>query len=128
MPVLDAEVPVEHRVWVQNSGPQQHHGQASEGTYSEPITRYAYQVYPARWQRPTPDPINIEDLARTDINLLMDVPDATVYKNQDQVLINGTAFVVQGNPGFEDWGDGMQLMSVYDDLLGGGQVLIRRVT
>jgi hypothetical protein len=128
MAVLDAEVPVEHRVWVQNSGSQQRHGQAAEGTYAEPITRYAYQVYPARWQRPTPDPINIEDLARTDINLLMDVPDATVYKNQDQVLINGTAFVVQGNPAFEDWGDGMQLMREYDDLIGGGQVLIRRVT
>jgi hypothetical protein len=127
MAVLEAEVPVQHRVWVQNSGPQPRHGQAAEGIYSDPIDRFIYQVYPARWQRPIPDPINIEDLGRTDTNLLMDAPDATVYKNQDQVLINGIAFVVQGNPGFEDWGDGLQIMSSYDDMFG-GTVLIRRVT
>jgi hypothetical protein len=127
MAVVDAEVPVLHRVWVPNSGPVTRHGQASEGTYADPIERFVYQVYPARWQRPVPDPINIEDLARTETNLLMDVPDSSVYKNQDRVLINGVAFVVQGKPEFEDWGDGMQIMSSYDDMFG-GQVLIRRVT
>lgn len=127
MPVLEAQVPVMHRSWVQNSGPQPRHGQAAEGVLADPVQRFIYQVFPARWQRPTPDPINIEDLQRVDTNLLMDVPDPTVYKNQDQVLINGKSFVVQGNPEFEGWGDGLQIMSEYDDMFG-GQVLIRRVT
>jgi hypothetical protein len=95
---------------------------------ADPVERFIYQVYPARWQRPVPDPINVEDLSRTETNLLMDVPDTNTYKNQDQVLINGIAYVVQGNPGTDDWGDGMQMMSEYDELFGGGQVLIRRVT
>lgn len=127
MAVLDAEVPVMHRAWVQNSGSQPRHGQAAEGTLSDPVERFVYQIYPARWQRPVPDPINIEDLARTETNLLMDVPDSSIYKNQDQVLVNGKAFVVQGRPEFESWGDGMQIMSEYDDMFG-GTVLIRRVT
>lgn len=127
MAVLDAEVPVMHRVWVQNSAPQPRHGQTAEGELSEPVERFVYQIYPARWQRPVPDPINIEDLSRTETNLIMDVPDSSVYKNQDQVLVNGIAFVVQGLPAFEDWGDGRQIMNTYDDMFG-GQVLIRRVT
>lgn len=115
-----------HRVFVPNSAPVRH-GQAAEGTLADPVQRFVYQIYPARWQRPVPDPINIEDLARTETNLLMDVPDSSVYKNQDQVLVKGKAFVVQANPEFESWGDGMQIMSEYDDMFG-GTVLIRRVT
>jgi hypothetical protein len=127
MAVLDAEVPVAHRVFIPNDGTPGRHGSSQEGTYSDPITRYAYQVYPTRWQRPIPDPVDIESLTRTETNLLMDVPDPSVYKKRDQVQVNGFAFEVQGLPDFGGWGDGMQIMSEYDDMFG-GSVLIRRVT
>lgn len=127
MAVLDAQVPVAHRSFVPNSAPGRH-GSAQEGTLSDPVTRYAYQVYPARWQRPVPDPINLEDTGRTITNLLMDVPDPSVYKKRDSVLINGLAYEVQGLPEAEgDWGNGTQLFPEYDDMFG-GTVLIRRVT
>lgn len=126
MSVLDAEVPVQHRVFILNTEPGRH-GSSQEGTLSDPIPRFAYQVYPARWQRPIPDPINLEDVARTVTDLVMDVPDPTVYKKQDTVVISGVSFVVQGLPDFMGWGDGLQIMSEYDDMFG-GSVLIKRVT
>lgn len=126
MAVLAAEVPVEHRVFIPNTTPGRH-GSAQEGTLSDPIDRLAYQIYPARWQRPVPDPINLEDIARTVTDLVMDVPDPSMYKKRDVVLVNGIAFEVQGLPDFTGWGDGLQIMSEYDDMFG-GSVLIKRVT
>jgi hypothetical protein len=125
MPTVTAQVPVAHRVFIPNSGPGRH-GSAQEGTLSDPIDRLAYQVYPARWQRPTADAMTIEEVASSTVELLMDVPDSGVYKKQDTVLIHGTSFVVQGYPDFESWGNGLQIMSKYDHLFG-GQVLIKRV-
>jgi hypothetical protein len=125
--VVDAQVVVMHRVFVKNAGTTGRHGSAEEGTLSAPVQRLAYQVYPARWQRPTPDPIVMEDYTRTVTNLVMDVPDPSVYKKHDTVLINGVSFVVQGLPDVDaNWGNGTQIFSQYDDLFG-GQVLIRRV-
>lgn len=126
MPVWDAQVPVSHRVFIPNSTPGRH-GSSDEGALSDPIDRMVYQVYPARWQRPVPDPIDTEDYDKTVTNMLMDVPDPSVYKKRDQVLLNGIAFQVQGQPAQESWGNGMQIMTEYDDMFG-GQVLIKRVT
>lgn len=126
MSVLAAEVPVTHRVFVQNTASTGRHGSSDEGTLSDPIQRFAYQVYPARWQRPVPDPINIEDYDRTITNMIMDVPDPSVYAKRDQVQVNGIAYEVQGMPVAEGWGDGRQIMSEYDDMFG-GQILMRRV-
>lgn len=128
MSVMEAQVPVWHRVFTQNSGSTGRHGSSTEGTLSDPIQRWAYQVYPARWQRPVPDPIDIEDSNRTVTNMLMDVPDPTLYKKGDSVLVNGFSFEVQGFTNMEsDWGNGLQMLPEYDDLFG-GQILIRRVT
>lgn len=127
MAVLEAQVPVEHRVFNENTVSTGRHGSSQEGTLSAPVTRYVYQVYPARWQRPVPDPINLEDVDRSVTDLIMDVPDSSVYKQRDTVLVNGVSFVVQGLPKFEGWGDGLQIMSEYDDMFG-GMVLIKRVT
>lgn len=127
MSVLEAQVPIQHRVFVKNNATTGRHGSSEEGTLSAPVQRKVIQVYPARWQRPTPDPINMEDYTRTVTNLVMDVPDPTVYKKRDEVLINGVAFVVQGLPDVDaNWGNGNQMLPQYDDLFG-GQVLIRRV-
>ena len=116
-----------HRVFIENTASTGRHGSSQEGELSAPIPRFAYQIYPARWERAVPDPIDMENLDKTITNLLMDVPDPSVYKQRDTVTIAGVSFVVQGLPDFQGWGDGMQIMSEYDDLFG-GTVLIRRVT
>jgi hypothetical protein len=129
MAVLEAQVPVMHRVFVQNTGNTGRHGSAAEGTLSDPIARYALDVYPAHWARGvTLDPVDIDTAARTVIDMLMDVPDPSVYKKRDEVLINGIAFVVQGLPEITgDWAEGMMPLPEYDDMFG-GVVHIRRVT
>lgn len=125
---MDAQIPVEHRVFVPNDpNVPLRHGQAAEGELAEPVTRYAFQIYPANWQSLRPDPINVETLDRTIIDLIMDVPDSSVYKDRDTVMVKGKSFVVQGNPEFDDWGDGLQMMPEYDEFFG-GTVLIKRVT
>lgn len=126
MAVLEAQVPVEHRVFTENPATTGRHGSSQEGTLAEPVTRYAYQIYPANWTTPRPDPINMENMDNSITNLLMDVPDPSVYHQRDTVLIHGKSFIVQGIPEFDDWGNGMQIMGEYDDMFG-GTVLIRRV-
>lgn len=126
MSVLEAQVPVQHRVFIQNVASTGRHGSSQEGELSDPIDRFAYQVYPARWQRPVPDPINLEDLSRAVVDLVMDVPDPSVYKQRDTVLLNGVSFEVQGLPDFMGW-DALQIFPEYDDMFG-GSVLIKRVT
>lgn len=128
MAVWDAQVSVMHRVFTANTVSTGRHGGVREGTLSDPIQRWAYHVYPARWQRPVPDPIDLEDTDRTVTNMLMDVPDPTVYKKLDSVLVNGFQFEVQGFANMEgNWGNGTQMFPSYDSLFG-GTVLIRRVT
>lgn len=124
---MDAGVVVLHRVFIPNSGPQPRHGMSDEGTYSDPIERKAFQFYPARWQRPVPDPINVEDYDRTVQNMILDTPEPSAYKKRDQVEIDGVAYLVQGNPEAESWSGGNQLMPEYDSFFG-GQILVRRVT
>lgn len=80
-------------------------------------------MYPKRWGAPRPDISTEEVTALTDTDMMLDVPDATVYKRRDTVEINGISYVVQGRP--EDWADD-QIMSEYDDMFG-GTVLVRRV-
>lgn len=132
MALWDAQVVVWHRVFMENVVSTGRHGSATEGTLADPVQRKVYQVYAARWQRPTPDPIDIEDATNTVTNLVMDVPDPKVYHKRDTVLIGGTdgtdgvSFVVQGVPEVDaNWGNGTQMLPQYDDLFG-GQVLIRR--
>lgn len=122
MAVLDAEVPVMHRVFVlgTNTG---RHGSAQEGTLSDPIPRFAYQIYAKRWGTPRTDITTTEIEVGTTTDMLLDVPDATVYKKRDTVEISGVSYEVQGRP--EDWA-GDQMMPDYDDMFG-GTVLIRRV-
>lgn len=126
MALLDAQVPVAHRVFTPNTGTPTRHGQADEGTLSEPIPRLAYQVYPANWQGLRPDPINWQDFDRTITTLIMDVPDPSVYHVRDTVMIHGKSFLVQGLPEFSDQGDGTKMGTGYDRHFG-GQVLLKRV-
>lgn len=127
MSYVDAQIPVAHQSFVRNTSTPVRHGEAQEGTYADAVTRYVYQVYPANWQSLRPDPINIETLDRTITDLIMDVPDPTVYKDRDKVTIKDKDFIVQGDLTFDDWGNGLQIMSEYDELFG-ATILIKRVT
>lgn len=129
MAVLEAEVPVLHRVFIPNVASTGRHGSAAEGALSAPVSRFAYQVYSAHWNKGvTQDPINIEESARTITDLLLDVPDPSVYKKHDEVEVNGISYVVQGLPVADNqWSDNTMPFPEYDDMFG-GTVHIRRVT
>lgn len=125
MAVLPATVPIQHRVWTANTDPVRH-GQSGEGTLAEPVQRFAIQVYPMSWTNPDQDPITVDAAGRTVTDLLVDVEDPSLYKKNDEILINGVSFVVQGLPGFDDVAMGP--LPEFEDLLGGGTVHVRRVT
>lgn len=125
MAVLRAQVPIQHRSFIPNTDPVRH-GQAGEGTLADPVQRFAIQIYPMSWTNPDQDPITIDAAGRTVTDLLVDVEDPSIYKKNDEILINDVSFVVQGLPGFDDVALGP--LPEFDDLLGGGTVHVRRVT
>lgn len=125
MAVVDAEVPITHRVWVPNGAPGRHG--IDQGQLSDPIDRFAVQVYPLHWRSPHADRPTIEEMSRTVTDLLIEVENPALYKKQDTVQINGVSFEVQGLPDQAEWGGGTMLFPQYDDMFG-GTVHVRRVT
>jgi hypothetical protein len=73
------------------------------------------------------DPISIEYVERTIVDLILEVPDATVYNKLDNVEVNdGTewqTYSVQGQP--VSWSDGLPWQR-YAQIFG-GTVHVRRV-
>lgn len=111
-----------HRVFVLDTNTGRH-GSAQEGTLSAPIERRAFQIYAKRWGTPRNDVTTTEIEMGTTTDMMLDVPDATVYKKRDTVTINGVSYEVQGRP--ENWADD-QMMPDYDDMFG-GTLLVRRI-
>lgn len=128
--VLDPEIAVEHLVWVpevDGTGAvvTGRHGLV-QGQLQPPVTRMVFAIYPMHWRNPHTDPITTDEMARTLSDVLIDVPDSTIYKKLDHVVISGNDFEVQGQPWDSDWGQDMPF-SDYDDCFG-GVVHARRVT
>lgn len=100
---FDPTIPVLHKIWVP-SGPR------GAGDFAEPIPRWAYSVAPMQtWRAPRTDPIDVEALARTIADILIDVPDPEVYKKLDSVLIHGISYEIQGQPESMDWDKDMPI-------------------
>jgi hypothetical protein len=77
MGILDPQVSVLHRVFIPNVASTGRHGSAGEGELSDPVQRFAYQIYPAhQGGTVTFDPVDIETSARAITDLFMDVDDS----------------------------------------------------
>jgi hypothetical protein len=122
MTLLDADKDIGHQVCISTGTDS--HGNETFGYPNPPIPRKAIAIYPESWARPRPDPVDVETLARTMTNLLIDVPDATIFKKNDRILIFGKSFRVQNDP--RNWGSDAPFG--LDASMFGGTVHVERTT
>lgn len=122
MPIFPASVPIQYQEF-SVTGTDAHNNPV--GTLAEPVTRYIIGIQQLHDGRV--DPISIEYVERTIVDLLLEVPDPRQYKKLDRVLVNNgnewLAYEVQGQP--VSWSDGLPWQR-YSTLFG-GTVHVRRV-
>jgi hypothetical protein len=120
--VFLAEIPVLHQSWIGMSEKDLHGNQ--EMSYANPVKRYVISVYPMNVTAAQRDPVSADYVARIEIDFIMEVPDAKVYKKNDIVQWKGQDFLVQNFP--FNWG-GTDPFG-FDETFFGGSVHIERVT
>jgi hypothetical protein len=122
MPVFPATIEIQHQIWTVTG--TDGHGNPI-GSLSDPIIRYIIGIQQLGDGRV--DPISIEYDERTITDLILEVPDPTLYKKLDNVLVNNgdewLAYEVQGKP--VSWSRGLPFQR-YASLFG-GTVHVRRV-
>lgn len=123
MPIFEANIPILHRVWSQSGGNDSHGNPI--GGLGAPVQRYAISIYPANKTLNRNDVVSPNVVARTETDIMVDVDDASIYHNQDQIIIDGIAFNIQGEPGLMGW-DAMPI-SGYADIVPSG-IHCKRVT
>jgi len=121
MTTLLANIAVQHQVWG-DTGTKDSHNRTIY-THGPIIKRMAIAIYPLH-RIARRDPTTVEYEARTETDLLVDVPDATVYHKNDRVLLKGTAYLVQNEPRNHGGDDPFG----FDKTLFGGTVHLKRVT
>lgn len=113
--ILPATISFQHRVWT--PGAADIHGNPT-GALGAPINRLAIACYPMHFRNPHTDPISADYVARTETDILVDVPDASLFKKLDQLIFamelpfatdTGIAFEVQGLP--VNWGLNMPIQA-----------------
>lgn len=121
MSIVGANIHVQHQVWM-STGTKDSHGRVIY-THGPVIPRMVEAIYPLH-MRPRRDPVTVEYEARTETDLLMDVPDATVYNKNDRVVVGGKSYLVQNDP--RNWGGDDPFG--FDSTMFGGTVHLKRVT
>lgn len=122
MSIFDANLDIGHQQSLPTGTDT--HNNPTYGYPNPAIPRKAIAIYLESWGRPKPDPVDVETLARTQTNLLVDVPDATIFKKNDRILIFGKSFRVQNDP--RNWGDDAPFN--IDPSMFGGTIHCERVT
>lgn len=122
MAVFPAKIPIKHYVYTGSTDDA--HGNPTP-TYASPVTRLIIGVQQLGDGRV--DPISVEYVERTIIDLIIQVPDPTLYKKLDNIGFNNTVewllYEVQGQP--VSWSDGLPFQR-YAPLFG-GTLHVRRV-
>jgi hypothetical protein len=122
MPIFPCAVEIQHQVWTQ-TGLDAHNNPIGE--LSDPIIRMIIGIQQLNDGRV--DPISIEYVERTIIDLLLEVPDPKLYKKLDNVLVNNgvewLTYEVQNRP--VSWSNGLPWQR-YASIFG-GTVHVRRV-
>lgn len=123
MAILESRIPVMHRVWSSEISKDSHGNRI--GALGAPIQRYVIAIYPASATLSRDDYMSPNVVARSETDIMVDVDDASIYHNQDQIIIDGIAFDVQGEPALMGW-DAMPIAG-YADIVP-SSVHCRRVT
>jgi hypothetical protein len=115
MPIFPASIEILHQIFTV-TGTDSHGNPV--GSLSEPITRLIIGIQQLGDGRV--DPISIEYVERTITDLILEVPDPTLYKKLDSVSVyNGVewlAYEVQGKP--VSWSRGLPWQR-YSSIFGG---------
>lgn len=119
--VLPANIVVQHQVW-NDTGSNDTHGNAAQ-SWAPGVARRVIAIYPLH-RLPHHDVVDSDTVARTMIDFIMEVPDASVYSKNDRVIYNGRNYRVQGFP--FNWGGDNPFG--FDTSFFGGSVHIERVT
>jgi hypothetical protein len=123
MPILESNIPVLHRSWTNATSIDSHGNKI--GGLGAPVQRWVIAIYPASATLSRDDYMSPNVVARSETDIMVDVDDASIYHNQDQILIAGFAFDVQGEPALMGW-DAMPIAG-YADIVP-SSVHCRRVT
>lgn len=122
MPVFPATIPIQHYVYTGSTDDA--HGNETP-TYADPVTRMIIGIQQLGDGRV--DPISVEYVERTITDLIIQVPDPTLYKKLDNIGVNNTVewllYEVQGKP--VSWSNGLPWQR-YSSLFG-GTLHVRRV-
>lgn len=120
--VLPTNITIQHQVF-NATGTDAHNNPIGE--LEAPVTRLIIGIQQLHDGRV--DPISVEYVERTIIDLIIQVPDPTLYKKLDRVLVNNgaewLAYEVQNRP--VSWSNGLPWQR-YAGLFG-GTVHVRRV-
>jgi hypothetical protein len=119
--ILPANIIIQHQVWTDGGTTDNHNNEVE--VYGPPIARRVIAVYPLH-RLPHHDVADSEFVARTMIDFIMDVPDASIYSKNDRVIFEGKNFRVEGFP--FNWGNHNPFG--FDTSFFGGSVHIERVT
>jgi hypothetical protein len=93
--------PMQHRVWVDTDAKDSHGNVIGE--LAEPVDRLFILCYPANRTLGVDDVVSPNVVARTETDIMVDVHDPETYHNRDQLIIDGIAFNIQGEPGLMGW-------------------------
>jgi hypothetical protein len=122
MPIFPASIEIQHQIWTATGTDT--HGNPT-GTLSAPIARLIIGIQQLGDGRV--DPISVDYDERTITDLILEVPDPTLYKKLDNVLVNNgiqwLTYEVQGKP--VSWSRGLPWQR-YAPIFG-GTVHVRRV-
>lgn len=121
MSIFPATIPVQHQVWTDTGNKDSHN--KTIYNFAPPVARMVIAVHPMR-RMPRRDPVTVEYEARTETDLVVEVPDATIYSKNDRVLIKGEAFLVQNDP--RNWGGDDPFG--FDKTMFGGSLHVKRIT
>jgi hypothetical protein len=118
--VFEANIVIQHQVWSQ--GASNVHG-VGKDQWAPAVERRVIAIYPLH-RLPHHDVVDSEYVARTMIDFIMEVPDASFYNKNDRVIYNSTNFRVMGFP--FNWADNSPFG--FDTTFFGGSLHIERVT
>lgn len=122
MPIFPTDVQIQHQVFTPN-GTDAHNNPI--GTLAAPVIRNIIGIQQLGDGRV--DPISVDFVERTIVDLILQVPNPKLFKKLDRVLVNNgiewLAYEVQGQP--VSWSNGLPWQR-YASIFG-GTVHVRRV-
>jgi hypothetical protein len=91
-------ITIQHRVYVFDGGTDDRGNPT--GALAAPVDELVVTFFRMDWAAPAHDPISLDYLSRTITDVMMLVPDSSIYKKLDQVLL---PVQLVANPADTDW-------------------------